>query len=87
MIVITESSEAGNRDIFHMIAQTDKPDQPSVTEIFEAQSHFMRRPTEGCTYSPRISDFQPYRTTLDKLAAPPAFSYGNTKFWISGSAA
>jgi len=86
MVVITESSEAGKRDVLRLVAQTDKPDHPSVSEIFEAQSHFITRPTEGCTYFPITSSYQPNRRTLDGLATLPTFSSGGAKFWVLKSA-
>ena len=81
MVVVTESSEAGNRDVFHMVVQTDKPEGPSESESFDAGKHFGVRPREGCQYTLRGGAFHPDKKCMTKMSTLSAFACGNSSFW------
>jgi hypothetical protein len=82
MVVIKQSSDAEDRDVLEMVAQTDSNQQPSAAQIFEAAAHFGGRPREGHLQSIRaVGAFQPDRATLTKITAVSGFTCGHSRFW------
>jgi hypothetical protein len=86
MVIVKDSSDGGDRDVLHLVAQTDKQGQPSPAEIFEAAEHFGGRTPEGHIQSIRtVGTFQPDKAALAKMTAVPAFVCGESKFWDARS--
>ena len=81
MVVIIESSEAGNREVFHMVAQSDGPKEPSAIALFEAGKHFGVKPREDSTHSSKVGTFQPDKKMLAKIASLSSFPCEKSRFW------
>ena len=82
MVIIKEYSEACDREVLHLITQTENQEQPSEAEMFEAAVHFIGPAPEGHIRSIKTAGtFPPDKTALAKLASVPAFTCGSSKFW------